>query len=138
MLVSWAGPYSGFVLGSLFSLAVLAAPESPAAHLAFTAAFTAYGISALQFNPLFRTDGYYILMDWLEIPRLRERAMTFVRGDLWKKLRLRGAFSREESIFTVFGILSLIWTLVTLVLAVLFWEGILKGLVQAIVAALGG
>ena len=34
------------------------------------------GVSTVIFNanPLLRFDGYYMLMDWLEIPNLRTRA----------------------------------------------------------------
>ena len=41
----------------------------------------------LNFNPLLRLDGYYLLSDWLEIPNLRSRAtvywMEHLRWVLW-------------------------------------------------------
>ena len=39
------------------------------------------GVSTVLFNlnPLLRFDGYYMLMDWLEIPNLRARATGYVR-----------------------------------------------------------
>ena len=38
------------------------------------------GISTVLFNanPLLRFDGYYMLMDYLEIPNLRARATTYL------------------------------------------------------------
>jgi putative peptide zinc metalloprotease protein len=51
--------------------------------------------------PLLELDGYYMLVDWLEIPLLRSRAFAFVRSDLWRKLRARQPFDREERIFAV-------------------------------------
>lgn len=123
ILVSWAGPYSGLVLAGLFSLLVFAAPTRLIGGLLFQAAFSAYLVSLFNLNPLLKYDGYYILMDWLEIPRLRDRAIAFVRQDLWPKLRTRERFSDEERIFAIFGGLSLAWTLVILGLAAVVWGG---------------
>jgi putative peptide zinc metalloprotease protein len=111
LAVTWAGPYSGFILGSATSLILLLVnPES----ILFTplyqfAAFSYFG-SFVNLNPLLKLDGYYLLMDLLEIPRLRERSISFVRKELWSKLARREKFSREERIFTVFGVLALSWT----------------------------
>lgn len=123
ILVSWAGPYSGLVLAGLFSLLVFAAPTRLTGGLLFQAAFSAYVISLFNLNPLLEYDGYYILMDWLEIPRLHDRAIAFVRQDLWPRLRTRERFSDEERIFAIFGGLSLAWTLLTLGLAAVVWGG---------------
>lgn len=49
------------------------------------------GRSLLNFNPLLRLDGYYLLSDWLSIPNLRPRAMDYwmghVRWLLWGAAR---------------------------------------------------
>ncbi len=123
ILVSWAGPYSGFVLAGLCSLLIFAAPTRLIGGLLFQAAFGAYILSLWNLNPLVKFDGYYILMDWLEIPRLRDRAIAFVRKDLGRKLRAREQFSDEERIFAVFGGLSLVWTMAAIGLAVVVWGG---------------
>jgi putative peptide zinc metalloprotease protein len=45
------------------------------------------GRSLLNFNPLLRLDGYYLLSDWLSIPNLRPRALDYwmqhLRWLLW-------------------------------------------------------
>ena len=46
------------------------------------------------------------------MPRMRKRSLEFVRHRLWGKLRRREAFSREENLFTAFGILSALWSAV--------------------------
>jgi Zn-dependent protease len=108
--VTWAGPYSGFVLGGVASLILLTHPlGSWHAYLYQLAAF-GYFASVLNLNPLLKLDGYYILMDMLEMPRLRERSIGFVRKDMWGKLIRLERFSREERIFAVFGVLALAWT----------------------------
>jgi putative peptide zinc metalloprotease protein len=52
------------------------------------------GISTVLFNanPLLRFDGYYMLMDWLEIPNLRTRSTQY-----WAYLAERYLFGRRES-----------------------------------------
>jgi len=41
------------------------------------------GISALfSLNPLIKLDGYYMLVDWLEIPNLREKAFAYLLARL--------------------------------------------------------
>jgi putative peptide zinc metalloprotease protein len=52
------------------------------------------GISTVLFNanPLLRFDGYYMLMDWLEIPNLRQRSTQY-----WAYLAERYLFGRRET-----------------------------------------
>lgn len=113
LAVTWAGPFSGFFLGGLASLALLVSPATPWAGAAYQFASFCCGISFLNLNPLLKLDGYYILMDWLEMPMLRERALRFVQGELGRKLLRKEPFGREERVFTIFGLLSLGWTAVT-------------------------
>lgn len=110
LAVTWAGPLSGFFLGGLASLALLVSPATPWAGVAYQFASFCYGISLLNLNPLLKLDGYYILMDWLEMPMLRERALRFVQGELWRKLLRRKPFEKEERVFAIFGLLSLGYT----------------------------
>jgi hypothetical protein len=110
LAVTWAGPFSGYFLGGLASLALLFSPASAGAGLAYQFATFCYGISTINLNPLLKLDGYYLLMDWLEMPMLRERALRFVQGSLWQKLVRREPFVGEERIFGIFGLLSLAYT----------------------------
>jgi len=115
LVVSWAGPHSGLFVGGLASLLVLAGPGPVIGGLLFQSALLTYLTSFMNMNPLLKLDGYYILMDWLEIPRLRERSLAFIGKPLRAKLRKREPFTREERIFTVFGALSGLWTLIATV-----------------------
>jgi len=112
IVVSWAGPHSGFFLGGLASLAILALPAGPVASVLYRFAILTYLTSFMNLNPLLKLDGYYILMDWLEIPRLRERSLAFIGRPLRDKLRRRERFTREELIFAVFGVLAALWTVI--------------------------
>ncbi len=123
LLVSWAGPYSGFFLAGLASLLTFVIPDQFIAGLLFQFASASALVSFFNLNPLLQLDGYYILMDWLEMPLLRSRAIGFVRSGLWRKLRRREAFSKEERIFAVYGSLALVWTVSALWSTLRFFGG---------------
>lgn len=138
LLVSWAGPYSGFFLGSLASLLALVTPDRFIAGLLFQFACASYLISFFNLNPLLQLDGYYILMDWLEMPLLRARAINFVQTGLWRKLRRREPFGKEERIFTVFGSLALVWTVSALWSTLRFFGGTILRFFQSSLGATAG
>ena len=132
--VSWAGPYSGLILGGMCSLLAALAPDSLAGQLQFKTAFVAYLLFFVNLNPLLELDGYFILMDWLEMPMLRQRSFEFIRRELWAKLKAvvsnqkekaataSAAFSREDIVFTVFGVAAAAYTVYSLGVAIYFWQ----------------
>lgn len=64
-------------------------------YLAFVALTVCGARSLLNFNPLLRLDGYYLLSDWLSIPNLRKRSqeswMGHLRWLLWGAARPPGS-----------------------------------------------
>jgi multidrug resistance efflux pump len=66
----------------------------------------------LNFNPLIKLDGYYLLSDYLEIPNLRRRSFRHV-GSLVEKLFGLESLEeedlprRERAIFSIYGTLAL-------------------------------
>ena len=141
MAVSAAGPASDLIVGGTCSLLAFAFPHWALSPFLCKIAFAAYLGALLNLNPLLELDGYFLLVDWLEIPMLRQRSLNFVRTEMWGKVRAwlqsRGllpaqlipqeepaatSFSREERIFTVFGLLSAVYTVVALWLALYFWQ----------------
>lgn len=122
LAVSWAGPYSGLILAGTISLLIAAFPTLPMAANLHRLAFI--WIVTLIFNliPFVELDGYYVLVDWLDVPRLRPRAMAFVRRDLWRRLWRWERLSSQERLFTWFGIGSVAVTAGLVLLALLFWQ----------------
>ena len=118
LAVTWAGPFSGFFLGSIASLALLIIPTSTLTGMAYQFATLCYFMSIINLNPLLKLDGYFLLMDWMEIPMLRERSFSFIRKELWPKLTKRDKFSSEERVFTIFGILAAVWTVIFVIMMV--------------------
>lgn len=119
ILVSWAGPYSEIILSSILSIVIWAFPSLPLSSLFFKIAFVGYMSAFLNLNPLLELDGYFMLMDWLEIPNLRKRSLHFIKSSLLAKLKKRAALTHEERIFTLFGILCIAWTAVAIALSLI-------------------
>ena len=133
MAVSWAGPYSGLLLGSLcmFIIAGTGFADNLMNPLLFKMAIWAFVFGALtNLNPLLEWDGYFMLMDWLELPMLRKRSMDFVKRNLINKIATRASFSGEEKIFAVFGTMALIYTATVLVVAISFWQSRVGGILK--------
>ncbi|MCP4420836.1 MAG: M50 family metallopeptidase, partial [Chloroflexi bacterium] len=137
--VSWAGPYSGMMLGGLIGLILTAVPaftpnlqHTLLTTFLFQMGFLAYLSVFVNLNPLLELDGYFILMDWLEMPGLRQRAFNFLQHEAWPKLKTAKSpvkfwhdLSRAERIFTLFGLMALLYSIFALWIALTFWQGYL-------------
>jgi putative peptide zinc metalloprotease protein len=154
MLVSAAGPMSDLFVGALAALLVLLRPGLAINTVAYKLAFTCYIATLFNANPLLELDGYFILVDWLRLPDLRHRALEFIRGPLWRNVELKmqnaklewqkrenrsilyfafsilHSYSREERIFTLYGALTLLYSVVAIAFAVQFWQRQLGGTIQ--------
>jgi putative peptide zinc metalloprotease protein len=136
--VSWAGPYSGFTVAGACSILVFLFPHGGlATTLLFKFAVASYFTDALNLMPLLPLDGYYILMDWLEIPQLRQRALEFIKGPMWRMLLDRERFTRREVLFGVFGILAATYSSISIFLAILYWRRRLSPVVTPLWATPG-
>lgn len=153
MLVSAAGPISDLFVGGLVALLVLLHPGDTLLNsIAYKLAFTCYIATLFNLNPLLELDGYYMLVDWLRLPDLRRRALEFVRGPLWRKVKVQRQkakdqssttvlpftfyllpFSKEERIFTIYGLLALLYSLVAITFAAVFWRQKLLGTIDSLV-----
>jgi len=122
LAVTWNGPYTGLILGGAASLFMLANPGSPASPFLLKMSAVAYTTVFFNANPLLRYDGYYLLSDALDIPSLRQRSTAFVRKDLAGRIAKWKPLTREEKIYTVYGLLSFAWMGYALYLASYFWQ----------------
>jgi putative peptide zinc metalloprotease protein len=122
IVVSLAGPSSDLLLGGIAALFVFAYPDALFSPFAYKFAFACYVTTLLNLNPLLELDGYYVMIDWLRLPNLRRRALNFVSGSFWSKLRTNAPLNREEYIFRFYGLSSAAYTIVAIVLAILFWQ----------------
>jgi putative peptide zinc metalloprotease protein len=122
LAVTWAGPFTGLIIAGASAIFMTLVPGAAVNVLLFKMAGFAYLTFFFNVNPLLKLDGYYLLTDAVDITSLRERSMSFVRQRLTRKLTSRERFSRDELVFTVFGLLSLLWTFYAIYTAVFFWQ----------------
>ncbi len=127
VLVSLAGPLCDLLVGSVAAITVYLLPSGLLAAAAYKLAVACYLAALFNFNPLLELDGYFILVDLLRLPNLRQRALTFISGPLWQKLRSRAHFSGEERFFAIYGLLAAAYTALAIVLTTLFWQRQLVG-----------
>ena len=144
LVVTMAGPCASLLLAGLAVIAIVLWPESQLNSLLFKFALIAYITTLLNFNPLLELDGYYILMDWLEIPMLRRRSLAFLRTEFPSRVRtaltaggdigtrFRAGCSREERIFTIFGLLSVLWTVYAIFMGAMFWQQRMAGAMHSL------
>jgi multidrug resistance efflux pump len=83
MWVTFAGGYFQLVLWGLCTVIWrIADPHTLLNQIALTVIVFAGLQTIVNFNPLIKLDGYYMLSDFLEIPNLRKKAVT----TLWKRV----------------------------------------------------
>jgi putative peptide zinc metalloprotease protein len=130
LAVTWNGPYTGLILGGLASLAILLFPDWSLNNLLFKLAGFSYLTVFVNVNPLLKLDGYYLLSDALDIPSLRERSIAFVRRSLLPHLLQKKKLGRDEWVYTVFGLLSILWTIYAIYFITFFWQNRLRSSLQ--------
>ncbi|HTY60786.1 MAG TPA: efflux RND transporter periplasmic adaptor subunit [Acidobacteriota bacterium] len=119
ILVSFAGGYVQFFIWALAIIfwRLLALETFGSQVCLIIIAFC--GIQTfLNFNPLIRLDGYYMLSDFLEVPNLRPKAIAYVKN--WTRSLLTGTpfvgqeglNARQRGLFFFYGSASALFTCV--------------------------
>lgn len=135
VLGSYAGPWSGFLLGGAALVLAALLPTSTAGALLFTWGSLFVLLTVRQFNPLLELDGYYLLVDWLEKPMLRARALGFVRGPLWQRIARRERLTGEEWFLAAFGSAAMLFSVFYVVVVFQFWRGQISPIIGTIWAS---
>ncbi|HEY4406856.1 MAG TPA: PqqD family peptide modification chaperone [Xanthobacteraceae bacterium] len=104
ILVSAAGPYSNLVLSGMAALAAHFLAPGDLKDALWSFSLTGYVLALVNLNPLLELDGYYIVMDLLEIPNLRARALAHLGSVLCGRAQEE---PRLGMVFMVFGAASL-------------------------------
>ncbi len=130
MLATAAGPATGLVLAGASQLVGLAVPAL--GSIVFKLAFAWYLNALFNLNPFLALDGYYLLMDWLEIPNLRARGLSWVSSRLRGRPPRWSGLDREGRIIALYGILALLWLAVAANLAWRVWADRVAGLVTGL------
>jgi putative peptide zinc metalloprotease protein len=112
MMISLAGPASDVVLGGAFALACLVAAPGSVRDILFQVAFGGYVGALFNLNPLMERDGYHVLVDLLREPGLRRRATRHLHEIL------SGRGPADSWRLLVYAVASLVWSVLTVVFAV--------------------
>jgi len=126
MLATAAGPVTGLVLAGSTQLIALAVPAL--GPLVFKLAFAWYLNALFNLNPFLALDGYYLLMDWLEIPNLRARGLAWVSGRLRGRPPRWSSLDREGRLIALYGVLAVLWLAVAVNLVYRIWADRVAGL----------
>jgi putative peptide zinc metalloprotease protein len=121
VVVSLAGPFAGLVVAAACAVVAWFSPHTLAGELAFKGASLLIFQFGLNLLPILELDGYHVLVDALDAPFLRQRALAFARGQVLRKLRRRARWTREEIGLAIFGSLAIFISFGTLLFAVLTW-----------------
>ena len=138
IIVSLAGPVVNVIFGGAIAILVIMLPPAAWTRALFQVAYVAYLGALLNLNPLLELDGYYVLMDWLEIPQLRRKSFEFLRTGLLPKIRTRSRFTREEIIYSIYSILAIVFTVLIVMVVLYIWEHELKWMVYSLLAGQEG
>jgi CRP-like cAMP-binding protein/pSer/pThr/pTyr-binding forkhead associated (FHA) protein len=114
IVVNLAGPASNALLAGMCCLALLFTGDPALRAALFQAAAIAYVLVYINVNPLMELDGYFALMDWLEIPGLRRKALTYVRRRILRRPQPGPISKRERRIFAWYALLTPLYILFTM------------------------
>jgi CRP-like cAMP-binding protein/Zn-dependent protease len=126
---SFAGPYAELIIAGGAATIVWAFPGSAIAPLLYKFALLNYFVIFLNLVPLLELDGYWILSDLIQVPDLRPMSLQFIRYDLWRKLRARERFSKQEAGLGLYGTLGVAFTIFAFGTSFYFWREIFGSLV---------
>ncbi|GAA4149938.1 hypothetical protein GCM10022251_15240 [Phytohabitans flavus] len=130
MLTTASGPAAGLILAGLAQIVGLLVPE--AAPWAFKLAFAWYLNALFNLNPFLALDGYYFLMDWLEIANLRARGLAYVVARLRRRPPSWGQLDREGRIVALYGTLAVLWLVIAVNLGWRIWTDRVDGLITGL------
>jgi putative peptide zinc metalloprotease protein len=122
VIVSLAGPFAGLVVAAACAVVAWFSPHTLLGEFAFKGASLLVFQFVLNLLPILELDGYHVLVDALDAPLLRQRALAFARGQVVRKIRQRAKWTREEIGLALFGGFAIVISLATLFLSLVIWR----------------
>lgn len=129
ILQAFAGPYGEALISGTASILVWLFPTATIAPTLYKFAVLNYLVLFMNLIPLLELDGYWMLADIIQVPDLRPRSLAFVRHELWRKLRTRARFSKQELGLALYGILGVAFTVFSFYAAYFLWKQIFGALI---------
>jgi CRP-like cAMP-binding protein/Zn-dependent protease len=129
ILQAFAGPYGEALVSGTASILVWLFPNSVIAPTLYKFAVLNYLVLFMNLIPLLELDGYWMVSDIIQVPDLRPRSLAFVRHELWRKLRGRTRFSKQEIGLALYGILGVGFTIFSFYAAYFLWRQVFGALI---------
>src|SRR6516162_8587971 len=115
MWVTFAGGYSQLIVWGICTMIWRVTDPDSLINQIVLVVIVFAGIQTLvNFNPLIKLDGYYMLSDWLEIPNLRAKAWSSIWSWLGGTHRSKHPW-REERAQLIFGLASIAFSTTLLI-----------------------
>lgn len=128
-----AGPYAEAVAAGAVAIAAWLWPDRAATPLLFRFAGITYLNVLINLIPFIELDGYWLLSDLLDVPRLRPRAFAVLRYELPDRIRRRRlALTPVERGLAAFGVAGVAFSAAALVTAWTFWGPIARRLLDVL------
>ncbi|MCA1568637.1 MAG: hypothetical protein LC803_23925 [Acidobacteria bacterium] len=125
----WVVFAGGFFEAFILSLAAIIWSIAPPASLYSTICLIVIAVSGVKtlfnLNPFIKLDGYYFLSDYLEIPNLRGKSFSFVKSQIFGRLRgedvnTKNFTPREQIVYWSYAALALPFT--TALILLMVWK----------------
>ncbi|HEX4998310.1 MAG TPA: efflux RND transporter periplasmic adaptor subunit [Terriglobia bacterium] len=111
MWVTFAGGYAQFIVWGLCAIVWrITDPDTLINHVTMIVLVYSGVQSLVNFNPLIKLDGYYMLSDYLEIPNLRAKAAKAVWSRVAGTARAGSESRREIRAQLIYGVLAIIFS----------------------------
>jgi putative peptide zinc metalloprotease protein len=121
-VVAFAGPAANIIIAGFFCVIVAIIPWNDFALALYQTAYLSFFMALLNLNPLLEYDGYYILMEWLEVPNLRKESLTFLYKKITGKDKKERNYSRKSKIYYIYGLFSILFTALMITAVLYIWE----------------
>jgi putative peptide zinc metalloprotease protein len=131
--VSLAGPYAELVLGSVAALVAWLAPDPVLSAALWQFALLSYISVLVNFDPLMEFDGYYVLIDLLDKPNLRPRALAWLGNDLLPALR-NSERLRGHSMELLYGLGAVLYIVLMAALTVILYRVVVQGWLESVLS----
>ncbi|HEU4422811.1 MAG TPA: cyclic nucleotide-binding protein [Pilimelia sp.] len=130
ILTTASGPAAGLILAGVVQVVALAVPG--AGPWAFKLAFAWYLNALFNLNPFLALDGYYLLMDWLEVPNLRARGLAWIGARIRRRPPRWHQLDREGRLIALYGMLALVWLVIAINIGWRIWTDRVAGVVTGL------
>lgn len=132
--VSLGGPYAELALGSAAALAAWFTPDPVLSAALWQFALLSYISVLVNFDPLMEFDGYYVLIDLLDKPNLRPRALSWLGNDLIPALRDPERL-RDHRLELLYGLASVLYIVFMAALTVILYRVVVQGWLESVVSS---